>query len=147
MDFVQNVLFNVERFRVDNYSKICHGILVVNSLNGIYVVEDLSRICTIEDCKPLRIQCNNGTEFVSKDVDLWTYSKGLTMDFSSPGKPKANPYVESFKGKFRDECLNVNWFLSLKDPVKKIEDFRWEYNHFRPYSSINDLTPKEFVIL
>lgn len=151
MDFVQDALFNGERFRVltvvDNYSKICHGLLVGKSLKGIDVVEELSRICTIEGCKPVRIQCDNGTEFVSKDVDLWAYSNGVTMDFSRPGKPTDNPYVESFNGKFRDECLNVNWFLSLEDAAKKIEDFRWEYNHFRPHSSINDLTPKEFIIL
>jgi putative transposase len=96
-----------------------------------------------EGCKPVRIQCNNGTEFVSKDVYLWSYSNGVTMDFSRLGKPTDNPYVESFNGKFKDECLNVNWFLSLEDAAKKIEDFRWEYNHCSPRS----LTPKEFIIL
>jgi putative transposase len=88
MDFVQDALFNGERFRVltvvDYYSKICHGLLVGKSLKGIDVVEELSRICTIEGCKPVRIQCDNGTEFVSKDVDLWAYSNGVTMDFSRP---------------------------------------------------------------
>ncbi len=107
----------------------------------------MSRIYTFEGCKPGRIQCDNGTEFVSKDVDLWVYSNGVTMDFSRPGKPKDNSYIESFNGKISDEYLNVNWFLSLEDAVKKIEDFRWEYNHFRPHSSINDFTPKEFIIL
>jgi putative transposase len=84
----------------------------------------------------VRIQCDNGTEFVSKDVDLWAYSNGVTMDFSRPGKPTDNPYVESFNGKFRDECLNVNWVLSLEDSAKKIEDFRWVYKHFCTHSRI-----------
>lgn len=83
----------------------------------------------------------------SKEMDLWAYSNGVTLDFSRPGKPTDNPYVESFNGKFRHECLSVNWFLSLDDAREKIEDLRWEYNHFRPRSALNDLTPKEFVNL
>jgi putative transposase len=151
MDFVHDALFNGERFRVltlvDNCSKICHGLLAGKSLKGIDVVNELSRICLVEGCFPQRIQCDNGSEFISKEMDLWAYSSGVTLDFSRPGKPTDNPYVESFNGKFRDECLSVNWFLSLEDVRKKIEDFRWEYNHFRPHSSLNDLTPKEFVNL
>ena len=151
MDFVQDALFNGERFRVltvvDNCSKICHGLLAGKSLKGIDVVTELSRICLVEGCFPQRIQCDNGSEFISKEMDLWAYSNGVTLDFSRPGKPTDNPYVESFNGKFRDECLSVNWFLSLDDVRRKIEDFRWEYNHFRPHSTLNDLTPKEFVNL
>lgn len=151
MDFVQDALFNGERFRVltvvDNCSKICHGLLAGKSLRGIDVVAELSRICLTEGRFPERIQCDNGSEFISKEMDLWAYSNGVTLDFSRPGKPTDNPYVESFNGKFRDECLSVNWFLSLDDARQKIEDFRWEYNHFRPHSALNDLTPKEFVNL
>ena len=151
MDFVQDALFNGERFRiltvVDNCSKICHGLLVGKSLKGINVVHELSRICMVENCYPERIQCDNGSEFISKDVDLWAYENKVTLDFSRPGKPIDNPYVESFNGKFRDECLSVKWFMSLQDAEKKIEDYRWEYNHYRPHSSLNDLTPKEFIKL
>lgn len=151
MDFVQDALFNGERFRiltvVDNYSKTCLGLLVGKSLKGIDVVHELSRICMIENVYPERIQCDNGSEFISKEVDLWAYENKVTMDFSRPGKPTDNPYVESFNGKFRDECLSVNWFLSMEDAEEKIENYRWEYNHFRPHSSLNDLTPKEFINL
>jgi putative transposase len=151
MDFVQDALFNGERFRVltvvDNCSKICHGLLAGKSLKGVDVVAELTKICLVEGCFPERIQCDNGSEFISKEMDLWAYSNGVTLDFSRPGKPTDNPYVESFNGKFRDECLSVNWFLSLDDAREKIEDFRWEYNHFRPHSALNDLTPKEFVNL
>jgi putative transposase len=69
------------------------------------------------------------------------------MDFSRPGKPTDNPYVESFNIKIRDDCMNANWYLSLEDAAKKIEDFRWEYNYFRPHISMNHLTPKEIIIL
>jgi putative transposase len=151
MDFVQDSLFNGERFRiltvVDNCSKICLGLLVGKSLKGVNVVEELKRISLVEGCFPMRIQCDNGTEFISKEVDRWAYENKVTLDFSRPGKPTDNPYVESFNGKFRDECLSVNWFLSLEDAMEKIENYRWEYNHFRPHSSLNDLTPKEFVNL
>ena len=151
MDFVQDSLYNGERFRiltvVDNCSKICHGLLVGKSLKGVDVMNELSRICMIEGCYPQRIQCDNGSEFISKEVDKWAYENKVTMDFSRPGKPTDNPYVESFNGKFRDECLSVNWFMSMKDAEEKIENFRWEYNHYRPHSSLNDLTPKEFVNL
>jgi putative transposase len=67
------------------------------------------------------------------------------MDFSRPGKPSDNALIESFNGSFRDECLNVNWFLSIEDAREKIERWRIEYNEFRPHSSLEDLTPKEFA--
>lgn len=151
MDFVQDALYNGEGFRVltvvDNYTKICHGLLVGKSLKGIDVMNELSRISMVEQVHPERIQYDNGSEFISKEVDLWAYENKVTMDFSRPGKPTDNPYVESFNGKFRDECLSVNWFLSIADAEEKIEAFRWEYNHLRPHSSLNDLTPKEFINL
>lgn len=67
------------------------------------------------------------------------------MDYSRPGKPTDNPFAESFNGSFRDECLNAHWFLSLKDAAEKIERWRIEYNHYRPHSSLNDMTPAEYV--
>lgn len=151
MDFVQDALFNGERFRVltvvDNCSKICHGLLAGKSLKGHDVVQELQRISLSEGCFPERIQCDNGSEFISKEVDRWAYENKVTIDFSRPGKPTDNPYIESFNGKFRDECLSVTWFLSMEDAREKIENFRWEYNHYRPHSSLNDLTPKEFINL
>lgn len=67
------------------------------------------------------------------------------MDFSRPGKPMDNAMIESFNGTFRDECLNVNWFLSMEDAREKIEKWRDEYNRFRPHSALEDLTPQQFV--
>jgi putative transposase len=73
------------------------------------------------------------------------YEKKVTLDFSRPGKPADNPFTESFNGSFRDECLNVNWFLSMEDAINKIDAWKEEYNHFRPHSSLNDMTPNEVV--
>ena len=69
----------------------------------------------MEGTCPVRIQCDNGSEFISKEVYRWAYQNKVTLDYSRPGKPTDNPYVESFNGKFRDECLSINWFLSLED--------------------------------
>ena len=76
-------------------------------------------------------------------MDLWAYENNVTLDYSRPGKPTDNPYIESFNGRFRDECLNVNWFLSLQDARYEIAFWRREYNEFRPPSSLKDLTPDE----
>lgn len=94
---------------------------------------------------PQRIQVDNGTEFVSKALDKWAYEHGMTMDFSRPGKPTDNALIESFNGSFRDECLNTHWFLSLDDARQKIEQWRRDYNRYRPHSSLGNKTPEEFV--
>ena len=70
---------------------------------------------------------------------------GVTLDFSRPGKSMDNATIESFNGSFRDECLNVNWFLSMEDAREKIEKWRRDYNEFRPHSALADLTPHEFI--
>ena len=92
---------------------------------------------------PARIQVDNGSEFVSKALDNWAYDNGVTLDFSRPGKPTDNPFIESFNGSFRDECLNAHWFLSLDDARQKIDHWREEYNSFRPHSSLGGMTPNQ----
>jgi putative transposase len=100
-----------------------------------------------ERAVPERIQVDNGSEFISKELDRWAYEKKVVLDFSRPGKPTDNPYIESFNGKFRDECLSVHWFSSLDDVRAKIEDWRNEYNGFRPHYSLRGLAPIEFLAL
>ena len=78
-------------------------------------------------------------------MDLWAYHAGVTLDFSRPGKPTDNAYIESFNGSFRGECLNVNWFLSVEDARTKIEAWRPEYNEFRRHSSLAEKTPGQFL--
>ncbi|MGS0065586.1 integrase core domain-containing protein, partial [Escherichia coli] len=94
---------------------------------------------------PVRIQTDNGSEFISKSLDKWAYEHGVTMDFSRPGKPTDNPFIESFNGSLRDECLNIHWFLSLEDAQDKLDSWRRKYNHERTHSSLNDMTPAEFI--
>jgi putative transposase len=149
MDFVSDALFDGKKFRaltvVDNYSRECLAIYVGQSLRGRDVVNVLERIRTERKMVPKRIQTDNGSEFISKEMDRWAYDHKVTMDYSRPGKPTDNPFVESFNGSFRDECLNAHWFLSLEDASEKIEAWRIEYNQYRPHSSLNDLTPAEFI--
>jgi len=108
-------------------------------------VEAVNQIVASEGKLPQRIKVDNGSEFISKALDLWAYENKVTMDFSRPGKPTDNPFIESFNGSFRDECLNTNWFLSLDDAQEKIESWRQEYNEYRPHSSLGDITPTEFL--
>jgi len=149
MDFVADQLFDGRKFRaltlVDNYSRECMDIEVGKSLKGCDVVFVLERLKDQKGIVPRRIQVDNGSEFVSKDLDKWAYENNVILDFSRPGKPTDNPFIESFNGSFRDECLNVNWFLSIEDAIQKINAFREEYNQFRPHSSLGGLTPNEVV--
>ncbi|EAX5272898.1 transposase, partial [Salmonella enterica] len=94
---------------------------------------------------PVRIQTDNGSEFISKSLDKWAYEHGVTMNFSRPGKPTDNPFIESFNGSLRDEFLNIHWFLPLEDAQEKPDNWRREYNHERTHSSLNDMTPAEFI--
>jgi putative transposase len=147
MDFVADQLFNGRRFRaltiVDNFSRKCMAIHVDQSIKGADVVDILNRLKYEQNEIPKRIQVDNGSEFISKNLDQWAYANNITLDYSRPGKPTDNPFIESFNGSFRDECLNSNWFLSLLDAKHKIEQWRRDYNEFRPHSSLNDLTPND----
>jgi len=93
------------------------------------------------------IQVDIGPEFISKDVDLWAYWNHVKLDFSRPGKPTDNAYIESFNARFRLECLNEHWFLSLEDAREKIEEWRQDYNESRPHSSLGNVSPEEFAAL
>ena len=141
MDFASDALLDGRHFRivavVDNYSKKCLSLRVGQSLKGQDAQKNLHHICLTEGAFPERLQCDNGSEFISKG--------SFYMDFSRPGKPTDNPYVESFIGKFRDECLSVNWFLSIEHAQQMIEQYRQEYNQFRSNISLGDLTPEEFI--
>jgi putative transposase len=148
MDFISDSLFNGSRFRiltvVDNYSRECLSLEVGQSIRGEHVTAVLNRLKYIRGV-PQSIRVDNGSEFVSKAVDQWAYNNKVSLDFSRPGKPIDNAFAESFNGSFRDECLNVNWFLSFDDACAKIEAWRNDYNEFRPHSSLNNLTPAEFA--
>ena len=148
MDFVADALFDGRRFRaltvVDNFTKECLAIEVAAQLRSEDVVRVMERL-RLQRGLPSRIQTDNGSEFASLAMDRWAYEQQVTLDFSRPGKPTDNPFVESFNGSFRDECLNTHWFLSLEDAREKIENWRQDYNHFRPHSSLGDRCPAEFA--
>jgi len=103
----------------------------------------MERLRLVKGVVPKRIKVDNGSEFISKALDKWAYENGVALDFSRPGKPTDNTFIESFNGSFRDECLNTNWFLSLEDAEEKITAFKEEYNDFRPHSALGNLTPVE----
>jgi putative transposase len=86
-----------------------------------------------------------GPEFISKVLDKWAYEHKVSLNFSRPGKPTDDAYIESFNGRFREECLNANWFLSLEDARTKIEAWRRDYNEVRPHSALDWLTPSEYA--
>ena len=113
------------------------------SIKGERVVEVVQEVSRHRGV-PARIQVDNGSEFISKALDLWAYQQGVTLDFSRPGRPTDNPFIESFNGSFRDECLNTHWFLSLDDAAEKIEKWRVDYNDLRPHSSLENLAPSAF---
>lgn len=91
---------------------------------------------------PKTIRVDNGQEFTSTVLDQWAYANGVTLDFSRPGKPTDNAFIESFKGSDRAECLDENWFLSLEGAEEKIEAWRVDYNELRPHGALGNLAPK-----
>lgn len=148
MDFVSDQLFDGHRVRVlvivDNHTRESLALVAGQRIRGIEVVAQLEHLSQ-EHGVPQRIQVDNGPEFISKDLDRWAYWNRVQLDFSRPGKPTDNALVESFNARFRQECLNQHWFLSLPDAQEKIDAWRHEYNHGRPHSSLGYRSPAEFV--
>jgi putative transposase len=155
MDFVSDGFVDGRRLRclniVDDFTKECLAIEVDTSLPGRRVVGVLERLAesrglpksVTEGNAPLTV--DNGPEFVSKVLDEWAYRQQLQLRFIEPGKPQQNAYIESFNGKFRDECLNEHWFLSMRHARQVIAAWRHEYNDERPHSALGYLTPNRFA--
>jgi putative transposase len=148
MDFVADNLFNGARIRfltvVDVFSRECLAIEVGQGLRGHDVVNTVDRILKQRGA-PKQIFVDNGSEFISKALDKWAYENKVILAFSRPGKPTDNAFIESFNGSFRDECLNAHWFLSLDDAQNKVENWRQDYNTWRPHSALNYQTPVAFA--
>ena len=114
-------------------------------MRGQDLVEVLQRLK--EQCRlPRTIRVDNSPEFTSKRLDQWSYLNRLELDFSRPGKPTDNAFIEAFKGRFRNSCLNENWFLSLEDARGKVESWRNNYNGEPPHSSLGNQSPCEFAV-
>lgn len=148
MDFVADELTGGRKFRtltvLDLFTRQCLDIAVGRGLTGQDVVATLERL-RFDRGLPQRIYCDNGTEFVSAAMDLWAYTNGVVLDFSRRGKPTDNAAIESFNGRFRDECLNVHWFESLEDASAKIEAWRQDYNEHHPHRALKGLSPNEYA--
>ncbi|MNX83644.1 IS2 transposase TnpB [compost metagenome] len=147
MDFTLDSLSDGRRFRtlniVDDFSRECVAIEVDFSLPGERVVRVLNDVAQWRGL-PTTITIDNGPEFAGRALDQWAYEKGVSLQFIRPGKPVENAYIESFNGKFRDECLNSSVFLSLRHAKTLIAKWREEYNTARPHSSLGFLTPEEY---
>ena len=144
MDFVHDQLVTGRKFRiftvVDTWSRYVPAIDTRYSYRGEDVVQTLERVCS-QTGYPKTIRVDQGTEFVSRDLDLWAFANGVTLDFSRPGKPTDNAFIEAFNGRLRSECLNAHWFMSLPDAREKLEACRRDYNRLRPHSAIGNKPP------
>ena len=144
MDFVHDQLATGRKIRVltvvDTFSRFSPVLDPRFSYRGEDVVQTLEMTCAVVGY-PKTIRVDQGSEFISRDLDLWAYTNGVTLDFSRPGKPTDNAFIESFNGKFRAECLNAHWFMSLDDAVRKCEAWRRDYNEVRPHSAIGNKPP------
>ena len=148
MDFVSDSTVTGRRFRaltiVDDYSRECPAIEVDTSLDGVRVVGVLERLAETRWLLEV-ITVDNGPEFAGKALDEWAYRRGIKLNFIRPGKPVENAFAESFNGRLRDECLNINWFMNIKHAKEVIESWRQDYNEVRPHSSLEGRSPKEYA--
>lgn len=148
MDFVFDQLATGRKFKtltvVDDFTRECVAIEVDFGIGGERVTRVLDRICE-ERGKPRAIRCDNGPEFAGNALDRWAYQNSVVIDFIDPGKPNQNAYIESFNGRFREECLNDNQFVVLAEAQTVIGAWRKDYNEDRPHGSLNRMTPAEFA--
>ncbi len=148
MDFVSDALSTGRALRtftlIDSFTKESLAIEVNTGISSRQVARVLERVIA-ERGAPASIRCDNGPEFTSLFFAEWCKDQGVVPIHIQPGKPVQNGHVESFNGRFRDECLNTNWFVNLRDARRKIEAWRNEYNGERPHSSLAYRTPQEFA--
>ena len=148
LDFVADQLADGTRFRaltvVDVFTREALAIEVGQRLAGEHVVGVLNRLVA-QRRAPRYLFVDNGSEFSGRLLDLWAYHCGTRIDFSRPGKPTDNCYVETFNGSLRDECLNLHWFETMEDAKAIIEAWRRDYNETRPHMALNDVAPVEYA--
>lgn len=149
LDFVHDQLVTGRRFKcltmTDPCSKEVPVIEVDVSIGGARVCRILDRLFLTRPL-PETLILDNGPEFAGTALDAWAAQHGVSLRFIQPGKPVQNAFIESFNGKFRDECLNEHWFVTLQEAQLVIEAWRREYNEERTHSAIGDVTPQEFIL-
>lgn len=148
MDFVSDAAANGQALRVltvvDVFTRECLAMEVATSISSRRVARVLDRLLALDRAAPEALRVDNGPEFISAYLKKWSEQKGIAIRHIQPGKPVQNAHIESFNGKLRDECLNMNWFLHLGDAREKIEAWRRHYNAERPHSALGYRTPAEF---
>ena len=148
LDFVSDVMADGRRFRVlvivDDFTRECLALVVDTSISGRRVARELDAIVAARG-KPLLIVSDNGTELTSHTILRWQQECVVGWHYIAPGKPIENAFVESFNGRFRDECLNEHVFRGLPMARRIIEAWRRDYNACRPHTSLGGLAPNEFA--
>lgn len=148
MDFVHDQLATGRKIRVltvvDTFSRYVPVLDARFTYRGEDVVATLEQVCK-RTGYPATIRVDQGSEFISKDMDLWAYANDVTLDFSRPGKPTDNAFIEAFNGRFRAECLNAHWLMSLEDAAEKLEAWRRDYNEERPHGAIGNKVPADLM--
>ena len=148
MDFVTARLEDGRMFRIltvlDQYTRECVGILAKTHLSGHDVASVLDGALA-ERGRPVSITVDNGSEFAGRAMDAWAHRHGVQLAFIRPGRPTENGFIESFNGRLRDECLNVEVFGSMAEAAQLLAAWREDYNHHRPHSALKDDTPAAFA--
>lgn len=148
LDFVSDALSCGRRFRilgvVDDFSRECVGLIADTSLSGRRVARELDGLVA-QRGKPVVIVSDNGTEFTSNAILQWQEKQSVSWHYIAPGKPQQNGFIESFNGRFRDECLNEHLFSNMAAARRIIEEWRDDYNTQRPHTSLKGLSPIDFA--
>jgi len=149
-DFVMDALANGRRIKcltvVDDFSRECMDIAVGYGMGGQYVARVLDQVGQFRGY-PKAIRTDQGPEFTSRAFMAWAHARGVRHLINDAGKPTQNACIESFNGKFRDECLNEQWFESLHQARQEIGRWRRDYNEVRPHSAIGRIPPAQFAAL
>ena len=148
-DFVSDKLSDGRTIRIltviDQFTRECVWLEADRSMNGAKVVAALTRAVKERGTAPRSITVDNGGEFTGRAMEAWAMKAGVQLCFIRPGRPVENGFIESFNGRLRDECLNVEWFTSLENAKQQLADWRNHYNHSRPHSAIGDRAPAQFA--
>jgi putative transposase len=148
MDFVHDTLADGSTIRIfvaiDLFARECLVLEAARAFTGAAVATALEGAVARRGKKPSQIRADNGTEFTSKTLDAWAYWNQVALDFSRPGKPVDNAFVESFNATLRRECLSQHWFTNLEDAARRLGEWKDEYNNDRPHSSLGHATPTQF---
>lgn len=148
MDFMHDTLAGGSSIRVltviDLHTRECVALKAARTFRGADVGDTLDAAGRDRGGLPRRIRVDNGTEFTSKALDHWAYWSSVQLDFSRPGKPVDNAFIEAFNASLRRECLSQHWFLSLEDAQRTLDSWKEDYNNNRPHSSLGQLPPAEF---